>query len=115
MPIIVVSTEGPNINLKDFKTMDLVVDIMLHSNDPSCREIVDSISQMCTVIHQIPVHSLDAQGPEESIEDVRIRVESVVETIRQMKVRTAMIVSHLSVLKANPENSIDGEWDLINL
>ena len=115
MPIILVCAEGPNENLKDFKTMDLVVDMMLVSTHPACNAIAETISKMCTVVHQIPMNSLDAQGPDESIEDVRRRIVCVVESVRQIKMGTAIIVSHIGVFNSNTETTMDGEWDLINL
>jgi hypothetical protein len=115
MPIILVSAQGPNYNLKDFKTMELVVDIMMESTDPECKAIADQIAQMCVVVHRMPVTKLNHQKPDESSDDVQSRVVSVVQTIRQMKIGTAVIVSHLGVLNSNPETTIDGEWDLMNL
>jgi hypothetical protein len=111
MPIILISVDSENKNLKDFDNMsEVVVDVVLQSTDPRSKEICDYLSSKMVIINRLSMEILDECG-----EQPAERMRTAIGMIRDMKVRTAIIIGHQSVFSSwNPE-AIKDEWDVIDM
>jgi hypothetical protein len=111
MPIILISVDSKNTTLNLFDNMkDTIVDIVFESTDPRSKAIGDLLQTKMTITSRIAVDRLD-----ETVEDPAIRMEAVLNTVRSMKVRTAIIISHHSVFNSWEANTIGDEWDIIGM
>jgi hypothetical protein len=111
MPIILIAVESKNENLVDFDKMgDVVVDFVLESTDHRSKAIGDYLSKKMVFINRLAMELLNERG-----EDPAGRMQLAVDTVRQMKVRNAIIIGHQSVFSSwNPE-AIKDEWDVIDM
>jgi hypothetical protein len=107
MPIILVSVDSENLTLE--RMNDIVIDIVLESTDPRSKDIGDMLSNKVVFINRIATDRLN----EESDEEPSIRMQAVLNMIRQMKVHSAMIISHRSVFDSWQSGIVEDEWNVI--
>jgi len=116
MPIILISVDSENKNLKDFDKMeDVSVDVVLESTDPRSKSIGDYLSTKMVLRNRLALDRLDERGSNESELDAGIRMQAAVNMIRKMNVRNGMIISHHSVFNSCSETVIKDEWDVIGM
>lgn len=114
MPLVLISVDGANKALHEFKEIPfLVVDFMIESTDPRSKAIGDELCASITVIQRIALEKLNDRREEDTDIDVQARIMAAVSMIRQMKVRNAVIISHDSVFNSCEETRADGEWEVI--
>jgi len=114
MPLVLISVDGANKALYEFKEIPfLVIDFMIESTDPRSKAIGDELCAAITVLQRISLEKLDERREEESDIDVQSRIMAAVSMIRKMKVRNAVIISHDSVFNSCNETRADGEWEVI--
>lgn len=111
MPIVLVSADGVNKNLEDFKTLQNSIDVLFHSEDS--KTLYESMAKYITFEKVVSLDRLNPRSIDETDEDVKIRFQASLNTIRNMNVRTGMIISHHSVFAAwDPDLYVD-EWGVI--
>jgi hypothetical protein len=110
MPIILISVDSENNNLKDFDKMsDVIVDIVLQSSDIRSKAIGDYLSTKMVIVNRLTMEMLDeGENPAE-------RMRTAVALIRDMKVRSAIIIGHKSVFSSWDPEAIKDEWDVIDM
>lgn len=114
MPIILVSVDSANNNLADFNEMsNVVVDIMFESTDPRSTAIGDILEQKMLILNRIALDRLTEREEGESEEHAGIRIMAAVNVIREMNVRTAVIISHHSLFNSWDPRAIKDEWNVI--
>jgi len=106
MPIFLISADSKN---KPFSTLsDMNIDVLLESEDPRSKEIGDRLSEQVVFGNRIVVERLN----EDCDEDAFIRMQAVLNMVRNMNVRSAMIISHDSVFERWTSGMVD-EWTVI--
>jgi hypothetical protein len=116
MPIILISVDSENKNLVEFdKMQDVIVDVMMESTDPRSKAIGDLLSKKMCIVNRLTIDRLNERGPDESELDAAVRLQAAVNVIRQMNVRTGIIISHLSVFNSWDKEAIKDEWDVIGM
>jgi hypothetical protein len=111
MPIILIAVESENVNLSDFDSMkDIVVDFVLESTDPRSKAIGDFLSTKMVFVNRLAMDILNESG-----EDPAKRMQVAIDTVRQMKVRSAIIIGHHSVFNSWNPAAIKDEWDVIDM
>lgn len=111
MPIILIAVESKNENLVDFDNMgDIVVDFVLESTDPRSKAIGDCLSKKMVFMNRLAMELLNEKG-----EDPAGRMQVAIDTVRQMKVRNAIIIGHQSVFSSWDPGAIKDEWDVIDM
>jgi hypothetical protein len=114
MPIILISADGPNNNLVDFDDMhDIVVDVMFESTDPRSKAIGDILEKKMLIINRLALNRLNDREEDESEEHAGIRITAAVNVIRQMNVRTGIIISHHSVFNSWDRRAMKDNWNVI--
>jgi hypothetical protein len=69
---------------------------------------------MC-IINRLAIDRLNERQADESELDAGVRVQAAVNVIRQMNVRTGIIISHLSAFNSWDKEAIKDEWDVIGM
>lgn len=116
MPIILISVDSENKNLVEFDKMeDVIVDVLLESTDPRSTAIGDLLSKKMQIVKRLAIDLLNERGPDESEEDAGIRIQAAVNMMRNLKVRSGMIISHISTFNSWDKNAIKDEWDVIGM
>ena len=112
MPIVLVSAEGINKKLEDLLARDgCWFDVVFHSEDS--KDLYESMAKHVTFNTVVSVPQLNPQRENESNEDVKIRFQASLNTLRSMNVTTGMIISHHSVFGAwSPDLYVD-EWEVV--
>jgi len=110
MPIILISVDSENKTFELFDKMsDTIVDIVLESTDPRSKDIGDMLSKKVIFTNRIVTERLN----EDCDEDPAIRMQAVLNMVRQMKVRTAILISHHSVFNSWKPEIVEDEWNII--
>jgi len=104
MPIVLVSVDGKNETLGEFKKLERQIDILLESDDPRCRVISDSLIEQVT--QRLVIDKLN-EGSES--------FQAVLNMVRNLNVNTAMIISHHSVINGWQKDTIGDEWEIIGM
>jgi len=116
MPIILISVDSENKNLVEFDKMeDVIVDILLESTDPRSTAIGDLLAKKMQIVNRLAIDRLNERGPNESELDAGVRLQAAVNVIRQMNVRTGIIISHISAFNSWDKEAIKDEWDVIGM
>jgi hypothetical protein len=116
MPIILISVDSENKKLVEFDKMeDVVVDILLESTDPRSTAIGDLLSKKMQIIKRVAIDRLNEREPNEPEESAGIRIQAAVNMIRNLKVRSGIIISHISTFNSWDKNAIKDEWDVIGM
>jgi len=111
MPIILIAVESENVNLCDFDNMgDIVVDFVLESTDPRSKAIGDYLSTKMVFINRLAMEILNEVG-----EEPAKRMQIAIDTVRQMKVRSAIVIGHQSVFNSWNPDAVKDEWDVIDM
>jgi len=114
MPLVLISVDGPNKELHEYKEIpDLVVDFMIETTDPRGKALGDELCAAITVLQRMSLDKLGERASDESDIDAQARIMSAVSMIRKMKVRNAVIISHDSLFNSWIETRADGEWEVI--
>jgi len=102
MPIILISADGVNENLKDFKIMGIQADIIVSGTDEKCVAILERLKKEIVVCDSMVTNLLDVpRCYEES------KLETVLKMIRKMNVHVGIVISREPVL------GILDEWDVM--
>ena len=115
MPIVLISTDSVNNSLSDFKNMTNQIDIVIESTDPRSRVISNYINENTLIINRLSTESLSPRTENESDEDVYIRFQAVVNTMRSLNVSNGIIISHHNVINTWKPDIIDQEWQIIEM
>ena len=116
MPIILISVDSENKNLKDFDKMeDVIVDVVFESTDPRSKAIGDLLSKKMVIINRLALEKLNERGEDESELDAKVRLQAAINVIRQLNVRNGMIISHRSLFNSWDSEAIKDEWDVIEM
>ena len=116
MPIILISVDSENKNLSEFDKMgDVIVDVMMESTDPRSKAIGDFLSTKMCIVNRLAIDRLNERRPDEDETDAGVRIQAAVNVIRQMNVRTGIIISHLSAFNSWDKEAIKDEWDVIGM
>lgn len=116
MPIILISVDSENKNLVEFDKMeDVIVDVMMESTDPRSKAIGDLLSTKMCIVNRLAIDRLNERREDESEFDARLRIQAAVNVIRQMNVRTGIIISHISAFNSWDKEAIKDEWDVIGM
>lgn len=114
MPIILISVDVEN-TLEDFKNMLNKVDLIMESTDNRSNQISNIISNYTTILNRIQMETLDVATENESLQDIRIRFQSVLNVIRNMNVANAIIISHTNVINAWQPDTIRNNWEILEM
>jgi len=93
MPIIIISSDGVNENVRDFKSMGIEVDILVQDHTPSCQPLADRIAKEITIKDTMVTNIFD--GPD--------GMTVAINMIRRMNVQVGMIITRDCVLGYTPE------------
>ena len=116
MPIILISVDSENKNLVEFDKMeDVIVDVMMESTDPRSTAIGDLLAKKMCIVNRLAIDRLNERREDESEFDAGVRLQAAVNVIRQMNVRTGIIISHKSTFNSWDKEAIKDEWDVIGM
>jgi broad specificity phosphatase PhoE len=89
---------------------------MMISEDPQSEILGNHISSITEVTASVTTDRLCNASFGETYDDVCIRMQAVVNVIRDLGVSRAAIISHHSVLKIwRPELDLDSNWKMIEV
>ena len=114
MPIILISVDEQN-TLSDFQNMLNQVDVIMESTDERSRAITNIIAEHSIIINRLPTDRLDKQSDNETLEDVRIRFQAVLNMVRSLNILNAIIISHSSVINTWCPNTIQDNWEILEM
>ena len=93
MPFIFVCVDRPNVNLIQFlKDLDRSFDVVITS--PHSIELATKIAKNVKVSAVLQTTDLNKRQSYETNEDVRLRIETFLESIRSMSFHIAIVVSY---------------------
>lgn len=98
MPLILISADGVNENLKDFKIMGIQADIIVSATDSLSGAILERLKKEIVVCDSMVTNLLDNDT---------VGLEMVIKMIRKMNVHVGIIISREPVL------GILEEWDVM--
>ena len=98
MPIILISADGVNENLKDYKIMGIQADIVVSATDEKCGAILERLKKEIVICDSMVTNLLDND---------KDGLEMVIKMIRKMRVQVGIIISR------EPVNGILDEWDVM--
>ena len=113
MPVVFVSVDSKNTRLCEFKDLTEQLDIIYYSNTVEAECILNKIREYTKVGRTILSDFLNPPEQHEMTDDIRKRVEYVVDDAYSWDVRSCMIISHHSVLNTWTPNFISEEWEIL--
>lgn len=115
MPIIIVSVDGKNVKLEEFRELTKHIDLMIESSEQSATALGDYIASFVKVNSRIDTDRLSSAKYSETEQDIYIRMQSVYTLVQSLNISTAIIISHHNVLNVWRNNLIDKEWEIISM